>query len=320
MGIRDELGDKRTVDLVSTISPFGSAVIYPSVMESKLKIIKGGLLIDAKSSSPVEDSVIVIEGDRIADVGVEGEVNIPKGEVIDAKGKVVMPGLIDSHVHITLSNMLPLGIRREALQPLALTAIEAARRLRALLEAGFTTVMDCGAFEHVDLALRYAIDKRMITGPRLLCCGKAITITGGHADSYFLPPGCTATPYSWGRVCDGVDEVRKGVREEIKAGVDWIKLTHAGVESLEAVAGVPQLTIDEITAACEEAHRVGIKATVHAQGKRSIKDSVLAGVDSIEHACELDEETADLIREQGIVVKMTSLASRYLAERKVSIE
>ena len=287
-------------------------------MDNRVKIIRGGLLIDGRSPSPIENSVITVDGERITSVGVLGEVDTPSGEVIDAKGKVVMPGLIDSHVHITISKILPVGPRREALQHLSLTTIEAENRLQRLLEAGFTTILDCGALEHIDLALRYAIEKRMITGPRLLCCGKAITITGGHADSYFLPPLCTPTPYMWGRVCDGVDEVRKGVREEMRAGVDWLKLMHAGGGSLERAAGPPQLAVEEIRAACEEAHRVGLKVCVHAQGNRSIKDSVLGGVDSVDHGYEMDEEAAEMMRKNGVVHKMTSMAKGYLAEQKTS--
>ena len=285
-------------------------------MEEDTKIIIGGLLIDAKNPDPVKDSVIVIEGDRIVDVGVKGKIKTPKGQVIDAKGKVVMPGLIDSHVHVTISEILPVGPRKEAIQPQSITAFEAAIRLNRLLETGFTTILDCGGIEHIDLALRYAIEKRLIPGPRLLCCGKAITITGGHADSYFLPPLCIPTPYSWGRVCDGADEVRKGVREELKAGVGWIKLTHAGGGSLEFVQGVPQLTIDEMKAAVEEAHKVGKKVTIHAQGLRSIYDSILAGVDSIDHGYEMNEEAADMMKERGIVHKSTSLAKMSLREIK----
>lgn len=280
-------------------------------MVGDTKIILNGLLIDSVGSSPVEDSVVVIEGSRITDVGQAGDFKIPQGETIDAKGRVVMPGLIDSHVHVTISKMLPVGPRKEAIQPLVITAFEAQRRLERLLEAGFTTVLDCGATGHVDLSLREAIERRLIAGPRLLCCGRAITITGGHADSYFLPPLCTPTPYSWGRVCDGADEVRRGVREELKAGVDWIKLTHAGGGSLERLAGPPQLTVEEMEAACGEAHRVGVRVAIHAQGNQSIKESLLAGVDSIDHGYEMDEEAADMMVERGVVHKMTSLAKGF---------
>jgi imidazolonepropionase-like amidohydrolase len=277
-------------------------------MNENLKIIVGGMLIDGVKKEPLKKAVIIIEGDKIIDVGTKESIDIPKGEIIDAKNLTIMPGLIDSHVHVTISDILPVGPRKEALQPETITALEAAERLKKLLEIGFTTVLDCGAFEHIDLALRYAIEKRMITGPRLLCCGKAITITGGHADSYFLPPLCIPTKYSFGRVCDGEDEVRKGVREELKAGVDWIKLMHAGGGSLEFVQGVPQLTINEMKAACEETHKVGKKVCVHAQGLQSIKDSIIAGVDSIDHGYEMNIETAEIMKEHNIVHKSTSLA------------
>lgn len=274
-------------------------------------IIKNGLLIDGIHSLPQPHSVIVIDGSYITAVGELGKTPIPQGKVIDATGHVVQPGLIDAHVHITLSQILSVGPRREAIQHLSITTLEAANRLYRLLNAGFTTVLDCGGFEHIDLALRSAIENRLIVGPRLLCCGKAITTTGGHADSYFLPPVSHTTPYMWGQVCDGPAAVRKGVREELKAGVDWIKLMHAGGGSLERLAGPPQMTISEMQAAVEEAHKTGVKVCVHAQGSQSIQQSIQAGVDSIEHGYEMNVEAADQMVVAGITHKLTSLAKGY---------
>jgi imidazolonepropionase-like amidohydrolase len=282
-------------------------------------IIKNGLLIDGIHPLPQPHSVIVIEGSHITAVGELGKTPLPHGKVIDATGRVVQPGLIDAHVHITISQILGVGPRREAIQHLSTTTLEATARLYRLLNAGFTTVLDCGGFEHVDLALRSAIENRMIVGPRLLCCGKAITTTGGHADSYFLPPVCHSTPYMWGQVCDGPDAVRKGVRDELKAGVDWIKLMHAGGGSLERLAGPPQMTISEMKAAVEEAHKTGVKVCVHAQGLQSIQDSIQAGVDSIEHGYELNAVAADQMVEAKITLKLTSLAKGYRATQKAAV-
>lgn len=279
-------------------------------------IIKNALLIDGINPIPQPHSVIVIEGSHIAAVGELGKISIPQGRVIDATGHVVQPGLIDAHVHLTISQILSVGPRREAIQHLSTTTLEATKRLYKLLNAGFTTVLDCGGFEHIDLALRSAIENRLIIGPRLLCCGKAITTTGGHADSYFLPPLCHSTPYMWGQVCDGSDAVRKGVREEIKAGVDWIKLMHAGGGSLERLAGPPQMTIPEMQAAVDEAHKTGVKVCIHAQGLQSILDSIQAGVDSIEHGYEINEAAADQMKAAGITHKLTSLAKGYKAIRQ----
>lgn len=279
-------------------------------------IIKNALLIDGINPLPQPHSVIVVEGSHIAAVGELGKTTIPQGKVIDATGHVVQPGLIDAHVHITISHILSVGPRREALQHLSTTTLEATKRLYQLLNAGFTTVLDCGSFEHIDLALRSAIETRMIIGPRLLCCGKAITTTGGHADSYFLPPLCHSTPYMWGQVCDGPDAVRKGVREQIKAGVDWIKLMHAGGGSLERLAGPPQMTIPEMQAAVEEAHKTGVKVCVHAQGLQSILDSIQVGVDSIEHGYEMNVDAADQMKATGITHKLTSLAKGYQASQQ----
>jgi imidazolonepropionase-like amidohydrolase len=282
-------------------------------------IIKNALLIDGINPLPQPHSVIVVEGSHITAVGELGKTSIPQGKVIDATGYVVQPGLIDAHVHITISQILGVGPRREAIQHLSTTTLEATKRLYQLLNAGFTTVLDCGGFEHIDLALRSAIENRLIIGPRLLCCGKAITTTGGHADSYFLPPLCHSTPYMWGQVCDGPDAVRKGVREEIKAGVDWIKLMHAGGGSLERLAGPPQMTIPEMHTAVEEAHKTGVKVCVHAQGLQSILDSIQAGVDSIEHGYKITVDVADQMKIAGITHKLTSLAKGYQATQQPQV-
>ena len=139
-------------------------------------IIKNALLIDGINPLPQPESVIVVEGSHITAVGELGKISAPQGKVIDATGHVVQPGLIDAHVHITISQILGVGPRREAIQHLSTTTLEATKRLYQLLNAGFTTILDCGGFEHIDLALRSAIENRVIIGPRLLCCGKAITI------------------------------------------------------------------------------------------------------------------------------------------------
>jgi imidazolonepropionase-like amidohydrolase len=123
----------------------------------------------------------------------------------------------------------------------------------------------------------------------------------------------------WGQVCDGPDAVRKGVREELKAGVDWIKLMHAGGGSLERLAGPPQMTIPEMKAAVEEAHKTGVKVCVHAQGLQSIQDSIQAGVDSIEHGYEINADTADQMVAAKITHKLTSLAKGYQATQQTNV-
>lgn len=284
-------------------------------MESAVKIIRGGILIDGTGKDPLKNAVVVVKGKRIEDVGVEGKVRVPEGKVIDAKGKIVMPGLIDIHVHTSLSSWTPAGAMRTCLQPLALTVLEAERNLQRTLEAGYTTIKENGAVDSVDIALRKAIEIGMILGPRMICCGKALTITGGHADNYFYFPSNIPTPHSWGVVCNGVDEVRKAAREEIKAGADWIKLLHAGVASYEPVPGSAQFTIEEMQTACDVAHRAGKKVCCHAQGIQAIKDSILAGVDTVEHGNQLDEEAAEMMVERNIPL-VINLGSGYRIRHK----
>jgi imidazolonepropionase-like amidohydrolase len=270
------------------------------------------VLIDGTGAPPRRDTVIVVDGPRIRDIGPEERLDDAQGDVIDAHGRTVMPGLIDVHVHPSLSGRVMPGVLKSTVQPLALTVIETERNLRRLLAAGYTTVRDCGAIDRIDVALRQAIETRLFPGPRLVCCGRALTITGGHADNYFYyPPTHVPTPHSWGVVCDGVDEVRKAARGEIKAGVDWIKITHAGNGSWETLPGKVQFTVDEIAAACDVAHKAGCKVCCHAQGLDAIRESVLAGVDEVEHGYELNAEVAEMMKERGVALAIGPLGGTY---------
>jgi imidazolonepropionase-like amidohydrolase len=275
-------------------------------------MIRNAVLIDGTGAPPRRDAAIVVDGPRIRDVGPESRLDVTSGDVIDAQGRTVMPGLIDVHVHPSLSGRVVPGVLKSTVQPLALTVIETERNLRRLLAAGYTTVRDCGAIDRIDVALRQAIDTRLFPGPRLICCGRALTITGGHADTYFYaPPNHVPTPHSWGVVCDGVDEVRRAARDEIRAGVDWIKITHAGNGSWEVQPGKVQFTIEEVAAACDVAHKAGVKVCCHAQGLEAIRESVLAGVDEVEHGYELNAEVAEMMTDRGVALAIGPLGGSY---------
>lgn len=281
-------------------------------MTENIVTIRNAVLIDGTGAPPHRDAVIVVHGSRIRDVGSEGLLDDTQGDVIDAKGRSVIPGLIDIHVHPSLSGRVMPGVLKSTVQPLAMTVIETERNLRSLLSAGYTTVRDCGSIDRIDVALRQAIENRMFPGPRLICCGRALTTTGGHADNYFYyPPNNIPTPHSWGVVCDGVDEVRKAARGEIKAGVDWIKITHAGNGSWEKLPGKVQFTVDEVKAACDVAHKAGYKVCCHAQGLDAIRESVEAGVDEVEHGYELNAEVAEMMKERGIALAIGPLGGSY---------
>jgi imidazolonepropionase-like amidohydrolase len=159
--------------------------------------------------------------------------------------------------------------------------------LTAALNMGVTAIRDVGGLEHVDLGLKRMVESGMIAGPRMRAVGKLVTMTGGHG-------------YPQGIEADGPDEVRKAVRTQIKAGADAVKLlATGGIATPGTWPGAPQLTLAELTAGVEEAHNAGWHVGAHAEGKRGIKNAVLAGVDSIEHGYEIDDEIIELMLERG---------------------
>ncbi|MGH9752359.1 MAG: amidohydrolase family protein [Blastocatellia bacterium] len=257
--------------------------------------IKAGRLIDTKTGAITNNAFILIEGDKITAVGPD--VAIPTGtEVIDLKDKTVLPGLIDCHTHITSQpgNYYE-DIFRKSPIDVAVTAHVYARRT---LEAGFTTVRDVGAGEFVDVALRNAINRGDIVGPRMQVATLSVGATGGHGDTNGFSPYLKFGGFSG--LADGVDEIRKLIRFEIKYGADLIKImATAGVLSEEESVGAPQFSQEEMNAAVEEAKMWGKRVAAHAHGAEGIKRAVRAGVNSIEHGSFIDDEGIKLMKERG---------------------
>ena len=231
--------------------------------DGNLKALVGGKLIDGTGMTATENAVVVIEGDRISAVGKTDATPIPTGaEVIDVTGKTVMPGLINCHTHLCLDGS-PDPIT--ALQQRSTTenVLIAAKHAEAALRAGVTAVRDLGGWEGIDLGLKRAINDGLTLGPRMLVSGKVLCMTGGHA-------------HIMGREVDGPDEVRKGAREQLKAGVDVIKLMATGGVMTEGVdPGSAQLTVEELRAAIEEARKAGKLTATHAQGTAGIKNDAI---------------------------------------------
>jgi imidazolonepropionase-like amidohydrolase len=246
---------------------------------------------------------VVIEGDRISTVGTANSTTIPPGaEVIDVTGKTVMPGLINCHTHLCLDGS-PDPIT--ALQQRSVTenVLVAAKHAEAALRAGVTTVRDLGGWEGIDLGLKKAINGGLILGPRMLVSGKVLCMTGGHA--HFM-----------GREVDGPDEARKGAREQLKAGVDIIKLMATGGVMTPGIdPGSAQLTLEELRAAIEEAGKASKLTATHAQGTTGIKNAVRAGIDSIEHGFFLDAEAIDMMLERDTFFVPTLAALNEVIER-----
>ncbi len=261
--------------------------------------IKGGKIVTATAAPPIEDGVLVLEGARIAAIGRQAD--FPElGEpdrVIDARGATVMPGLIDTHVHIFHEAQL-LKLSESA------AALWGANYVQSALRAGLTTIRDLGAQTPAVFGLRRAIRDGFTVGPRVLACGAAISMTGGHG---------------WANLsheADGPDGVRRLARQQLKAGADVVKLMASGG------AGTPgelptsvQLGLDELRAGVEEAHKAGKPAAAHALATQSIINSIEAGVDSVEHGVFLDERCLELLIKHDIGLCPTISVYPRIVER-----
>lgn len=275
------------------------------VSGGQLKAITGAALIDGTGADPVRNATVLVEGDVIRDVG--RGIDVPdEAEVFDASGMVVMPGLVDAHVHLC-ANGDP-SIFSMLRYRLGMIQLMAARNALNTLEAGYTTVRDMGAPMGFAISLRRAIEMGVARGPRIMASGRIISQTGGHAD-FHLPIGLSFGEMS--RIADGPDEVRKAAREQLREGADWVKIcSSGGVMSPTDPVDTRQFTIDEIRAAVEEAAALGKAVASHAHGTNGIRNAVVAGARTIEHGTIMDEEVAALMAEKG-VFHIPTLAATY---------
>ena len=261
--------------------------------------LRAGALFDGTGDAIRQNVALQIEGDRIRAVGVP----IPPGaEVVDLAGYTVLPGLIDVHVHLEsrADRFEDIWTFRISMPQGAMVAVVHARRT---LEAGFTTVRDVGSDPFVSVDLRGLVDEGYFPGPRVVASGPCISITGGHCDLNNYPPTVRVSLFPAERdfaVADGVDQIRHVVRAHLQHGVDLIKIAASGgVFSRGDTPGAPQLSLEEMRVAVEEAHKAGRKVAAHAHGTQSIKDALRAGVDSIEHGTLIDDEGIRLLKERG---------------------
>ncbi len=272
---------------------------------SELKILKNAVVFDGKSEELLEGASVVVEGERIREVS-PGDVSLGDASVIDLAGKFLMPGLLDLHFHAySISfNMYELDH-----MPKPLLVSHAIRLLEGALQRGFTTVRDPGGG---DVGLRLATDAGLIEGPRFLYGGKALSQTGGHGDMRpsHEEPSCGCT-YS-GTICqvvDGVEDVRKLVREELRAGAHHIKMfISGGVASPTDPIWMPQFTEEEIAAAVHEAQTRRKYVVVHCHTDEGAQRSVRSGVRSIDHATEVNPDTAEMIAKSGTTFTVPTLA------------
>jgi len=236
-----------------------------------LKVVRCGRLIDGRGERPLENAVVVIDGSKLAQVGEESTVDIPKAgdvEEVDCSKKTVLPGLVDTHLHFALGA----GANYEEMfqWPDSLQLVTGVVNARFTLESGVTTARDCGARNRVALDLREAARRDIILAPRLLVCGRSITMTGGHF--HF----CNAE-------ADGYEGVRRATRQLLKEGVDFIKIMASGGATQGTLRQRASYSIEELRGATDEAHGQGKTVTAHCHATQAIVNSVEAGVDVIEH-------------------------------------
>jgi imidazolonepropionase-like amidohydrolase len=261
------------------------------------RIFKNCRIIDG-AGGVIEKGWLLVEDSLISGFGPMEQIPSPVENGVDAEatetmsGKTILPGLIDCHVHLALDGSPdPMSKIMGMTDPIA--TIHMVKHGEATLRAGVTTVRDLGSKNFIDLQVRDAVNSGLVKGPRMLCAGQMICITGGHG----WQMGCEA---------DGPDAVKRAARKQIKAGVDCLKfMATGGVLTKGSRPGVPQLDREELQAGIEEAHKVSLRTAAHSQGSEGSKNAVLAGIDSIEHGASLSEETIEEMVKRNIFLVPT---------------
>ncbi len=281
-----------------------------------IKIVHAGTLLAVPGEAPENQKSIVIRSDRIDQI-LDGYVTPSDlgmdAQIIDLRDKFVLPGLIDMHVHITFE--LGPDSRNDALYvTTSMEALRGAYYAGITLRAGFTTVRDLGAEPEAIFALRDAINQGLIDGPTIIAAGSAIAATGGHGDVDGYKPELLElwTPDT---ICDGPYDCRRAVREAVKFGSDWIKITATGGVLSDTGTGLgQQLSDDELVEIMNTAHGLGVKVAAHAHGADGINSALRAGVDSIDHGTFLDDESIRLFLETGAYLVPTLLPGIKIPE------
>ncbi|MBK9133595.1 MAG: amidohydrolase family protein [Betaproteobacteria bacterium] len=280
-------------------------------------LIHNARLFESDHARFVPDCTVVIEGERIVEVARERrEARAEDGAtVIDAKGLALLPGLIDAHVHVVAASHDLVG---QTTWPVSLVGAEASRIMREMLERGFTTVRDAGG---ADAGLQEAQQRGLYAGPRLFVSGFPISQTGGHAD--MRPRGARGPGFFCacaglglvGTIADGVGEVRRAVREQVRTGANQIKImAGGGIASPSDPLEGTQFSIDELRAAVEEAEAANLYALAHAYSPRAVTRAVEAGVRSIEHGNLIDAATARVMKREGAFLVPTLSTYAALAD------
>ncbi len=273
-------------------------------------LIHNGTLIDGTGKPPVSDAAILIRDDFIEYVGPEDSLKLPGVKIrkVDADGGFLLPGFIDSHLHLMANGF---HMEDTMYNPLSLFFYKAVENMRRTVNAGVTTVRDGGL---ADYGVKMAVEKGLIIGPRMQISVTPLSITGGHFD-FWLKSGFDmkiSYPGFPDSICDGVEDVRRKVREIMRAGADVIKvMATGGVISANDSPEHPQFSKEEFKVIIDEARTRGLKIMAHAHGAEGIKNAVEAGIDSVEHGTYLDREAIDMILERGVYLIPTLITQKY---------
>ena len=282
-----------------------------------LTLLTNGRIVDGKAAEPTDPVNILVENDSIREVG--RNIKAAGAKVVDLGGRTVMPGLIDCHVHV-VATVADLGLN--AALPDALVAIRSVGIMNAMLMRGFTTVRDVGGATH---GLRQAAGEGLLPMPRLVISGKALSQTGGHCDfrgRYDDRPAPKAhfNLGALGRLCDGIDEVRRASREELKGGANFIKImANGGVASPTDPIHFLGFSREEITAIVEEARNAGTYVSAHLYTDDAIRRAVECGVHSLEHCNLIKSETAQIAAKAGAVAVPTLVTYDKLSSEGASL-
>jgi len=279
-------------------------------------LIHAGRLIDGASDRAVTEVTVRVRGDTIA--GIESGYTSPGADdtVIDMRDQTVLPGLMDTHVHLTGQYSANSNLNRFILNE-ADYAYDAAKYARRTLDAGFTVVRNLGDAFDVTVALRKAIDAGDVPGPKIFTAAKGLSSTGGHGDptnGWAAHFGADPTPKDG--VVNSPADARKAVRQRYKDGADWIKITATGgVLSVAKSGQNPQFTDEELQAIVATATDYGLRVAAHAHGAEGMKRAVIAGVASIEHGTYMSDEVMQLMKERGTYFVPTIMAGNWVAEK-----
>nr|WP_199529428.1 amidohydrolase family protein [Pseudoalteromonas sp. bablab_jr010] len=301
-----------TLSVLSLLSTF--------VVNAQTTLIHAGKVLVGTEQSVKEQQTLVIEGNKIAAIKAgfltKQQLNLSDADVFDLKNQMVLPGLIDMHVHVTFERDVKRNPHQWVTEYEADYALRSLKFLKHTVNAGFTSVRDLGSSYQVIFPLKRAVERGDIVGPRIFAAGDMITPTGGHADMHGYRRDITKATEGGGLgVCDGADDCTRAVRDVIKSGADVIKITATGGVLSNTAAGVnQQFTDEELSAIVNTAHHLGRKVTAHAHGTEGIKAALRAGVDSIEHGSFLDKDTVKLFKKQDAYLVPTLLAGATVKE------